>query len=134
MPVAVRNLKRTLTVHSDIAAKTSIEWAPRGDPDGGDLQYVPDLLMEDTRFLKAVGFGILEIVDKDNPDLVASAKAQAAKYARTSEAEVDATTALIDRHYSGREIVISEVAMAAHIDSLSKGRGATIDTEGDESV
>lgn len=132
MPVAVRNLKRSHVVFSDIPSNTAIEWKPAGDLDGEDIQSVPQLVLEHPRFLRAVGIGIFELLDSESPELVASTRRLAERYRTNQRSEQDAITALLERSSTGREIVITEAQMDAHIASLSKGQGATIDPESDE--
>ena len=130
MPVSVRNLVRTLTVFSDIPTKTAVEWGPAGDPSGNDIQQVPDALLEHPRFLKAVGIGIFEIIDMNDPVLADAIQRQAAAYARGQVIEKDQIQSLLESNNNGREIVISEDDMARHIASLSKGQGAQLDDTG----
>lgn len=63
MPVLVRNTTTGPTVFSDPPNNIAIEWAGKDDPQGGDVQHVPDALVtENTQFLKAIQNGILEVV------------------------------------------------------------------------
>lgn len=127
MPVAVRNLKRTIAVFSHVSRQfDAIEWAPAGDPAGNDIQQLPEELATNPRFLRAVGIGIFEVLEGDDPALAESIMRQAQTYARGQAADEDATLAFLERTDTGREKVFTEADMAAHIDSLSKGKGATI--------
>lgn len=126
MPVAVRNLKTTVTTFNDPPTKASLEWQPMGDRNGLDIQVVPDAVLENPAFLRAVGLGIFEVVE-DDAAIKESVAAQAKRYVTSQKIEVDALTALIDRSTDGRDIVISEEDMNQHISRMSKGQETNLD-------
>lgn len=128
MPVAVRNLKATITSFSDPSAKVAIEWGPVNDRLGADIQVVPDAVLEHPSFLRAIGIGVFEVVEDDDM-LKASVAKQAARYATAQVAEKDALSALIDRSQQGRDIVISEDDMNEHIRRMSKGQESNLEVE-----
>lgn len=125
MPVSVRNLKTTVTTFNDPPTKINLEWAPMSDKNGGDIQVVPDAVLEHPSFLRAVGLGIFEIVD-DDAAIRESVASQAAMYQNKQAKETDALTDLIDRSQEGRDIVISEDQMQQHISRVSKGQESNI--------
>lgn len=126
MPVAVRNLKTTVTTFNDPPTKASLEWQPMGDRNGLDIQVVPDAVLENPAFLRAVGLGIFEVVE-DDAAIKESVAAQAKRYVTSQKVEVDALAALIDRSTDGRDIVISEEDMNQHISRMSKGQETNLD-------
>lgn len=126
MPVAVRNLKATVTTFNDPPSKTNLEWGPVGDKTGSDIQVVPDAVLEHPAFLRSVGLGIFEIVEDDDA-IKESVKAQAQRYVTAQKTETDALTSLIDRSTNGREIIISEDEMNEHIKRMSKGQESNLD-------
>jgi len=126
MPVAVRNLKNTVTTFNDPPSKVNLEWAPKEDKNGNDIQVVPDAVLEHPSFLRAVGIGIFEIVEDDDA-IKESVAAQASRYASSQSKEQDALAGLIDRSQDGRDIVISEEDMQTHISRMSKGQGTNLD-------
>lgn len=81
MPVAVRNLKTGPTVFSILEGenKIQVEWKGKGDPYGEDVQEVPDSLLEDTRFRRALTRGVLERVDREEADGFIARQSQGAR-------------------------------------------------------
>ena len=65
MPVAVRNTKTGPTVFSIPEDKIEIEWQGAGDPEGRDIQEVPDAVLQDTRFRRAIAKGVLARVSDE---------------------------------------------------------------------
>lgn len=65
MPVAVRNTKTGPTIFTIPEDKVEIEWQGAGDPEGGDIQEVPDDVVSNVRFRRAISRGILSIVDDE---------------------------------------------------------------------
>lgn len=126
MPVAVRNLKATVTTFNDPSAKITIEWGPLSDRLGNDVQVVPDIVLEHPSFLRAVGLGIFEVVEDDDAIKESVAK-QAARYVTAQRTEQDALANLIDRSQQGRDVVISEADMNDHIKRMSKGQETNLD-------
>jgi hypothetical protein len=66
MPVLVRNTEEGPTVFSDPTNNIAIEWQGKGDPNGEDVQHVPDTLIDNTSFLKALQRGVFEVVEADD--------------------------------------------------------------------
>jgi len=66
MPVAIRNTQSGPTVFTDKHTETSIEWQGKGDVSGGDIQVVPDSLLDNVNFMRVIARGILvtETADK----------------------------------------------------------------------
>lgn len=67
MPVLVRNTETGPSVFSDTAKNIAIEWQGAGDPDGEDVQNVPDEVIDNVNFLKALQRGIF-VVEEASPE------------------------------------------------------------------
>lgn len=62
MPVLVRNTAAGPTVFSDLTKNLMLEWWGAGDPQGRDVQYVPDeLVTSNIEFMRNVRKGIFQI-------------------------------------------------------------------------
>lgn len=73
--VAVRNLKDGLTVLTPDASnpKSYMEWQAKGDPSGGDYQYVSEEVIATPAFAKAIQHGVLAVdADEMSPDVAAA--------------------------------------------------------------
>lgn len=66
MPVLVRNMEAGPTVFSIPENNIQIEWQGAGDPNGGDVQHVPDVLLENVQFTKGVRRGLFVIEKNDD--------------------------------------------------------------------
>lgn len=109
MPVLVRNREGGPAVFGDLTENIQIEWGGSGDPEGKDVQYVPDRLMESVSFISAISKGIFEVVDP-SPEVQAMLDRQSKAYQQRREAARQATDQSID-HQSERTLttaVISE--------------------------
>lgn len=96
MPVLVKNNVAGPTVFSDPVSHVQIEWAASGDPEGNDFQYVPDDLVNNVNFMKAVTRGIYAI--EDAPEGVHEAiLRQGEAYRHRQEAAKAAAAAVIDQ-------------------------------------
>jgi len=108
MPVAVRNLKTGPTVFSILEGDlkgTQIEWKGKGDPAGEDIQEIPDILLEDIRFRRAMQRGILEQVTREE---AAQAILQQGESARSQQEEWAATAAgSIDQQANNDMVTLS---------------------------
>jgi len=73
--VAVRNLRNGLTVLTPDASnpKSYMEWQAKGDPSGGDYQYVSEDVVATPAFAKAIQHGVLAV----DPDEMSPEVAQA---------------------------------------------------------
>jgi hypothetical protein len=62
--LAVRNMMPGPTVLGlDINGRLSVEWMGANDPDGKDVQYVPDEVAKSVQFRRACERGILQVED-----------------------------------------------------------------------
>ena len=96
MPLLVRNTENGPSVFSDISKNIAIEWAGSGDPNGEDVQHVPDDLIDNVNFLKAVNRGIFKI-EEASPEMQKRLDQQVSAYQkRRAVAEQDGENA-IDR-------------------------------------
>lgn len=94
MPLLVRNMAEGPTVFSDLSKNIAIEWQGAGNPDGEDLQQVPDSLAEDVNFLKTIQRGVLVIEEAPDALMEAIAKQTAAYERRSSVATANAKDAI----------------------------------------
>lgn len=98
MPVMVRNREGGPAVFTDRQSDTHIEWAGHGDPEGGDVQEVPDHVLQNTHFNRAKRKGIFEVLDGDKEQLGEQAFAQQlAAHQERATAEADAIESTVDR-------------------------------------
>lgn len=71
VPVLVRNCENGPAVFTEPVAKVQIEWQGAGDPAGNDHQYVPQDLLDNVNFQRALNRGIFEVVTPDTPTRLA---------------------------------------------------------------
>lgn len=131
MPVTVRNLHHTVVVHSTPDKSLAVEWKPKGDPSGEDIQQVPDDFVQTTAFLRAVGLGILQIETDDEAFKNAIAK-QANRFQRAKAEEKTSLQAVLDTAAASGVIVITEEQIDAHIAALSKSQPSELSTLGED--
>jgi hypothetical protein len=93
MPVAVRNLKTGPSVFKDDETNVLIEWEGAGHPEGGDIQYVPDRLLDNVNFMSAVNKGVFAPVEDE-----AAAAAAMRNQADATRSASDAATAEVMSH------------------------------------
>lgn len=79
MPVLVRNTEKGPTVFSDISKNIAIEWQGAGDPNGEDVQHVPDEVTDNVNFLKSLQRGIF-VIEEASPEMKARLDAQVSAY------------------------------------------------------
>lgn len=105
VPVLVRNTEGGPTVLSDLKSKEYVEWAGANDPNGADVQPVPEEFLNNVNFLRCVQRGILVIENpEDNPEVTAAIERQnAAWQARREQAKKNAE-ATID-HQANNDLV-----------------------------
>lgn len=106
-PVMVRNTEGGPTVLSDLRTKEYVEWAGADDPNGADVQAVPEEFLNNVNFLRAVQRGILVIENpEDNPDIAAAIdKQNAAWAARRERAQAQAKESIVEE--ANNDIVTS---------------------------
>lgn len=96
MPVLVRNKEGGPAVFSDITNNIAIEWQGAGDKNGEDLQQVPDALLENVNFLKALNRGVF-VVEEASPETRALLDQQVASYRQRRASSEEAGENAIDR-------------------------------------
>lgn len=96
MPVLVRNAEKGPSVFSDPSKNIAIEWQGAGDPSGEDLQQVPDEVLDNVNFLKALNRGIF-VVEEASPEMQERLNRQVAAYQSRRSASEQAGEAAIDR-------------------------------------
>lgn len=119
MPVAVRNKQTGPTVFSILNgeghATLQLEWQGIGDPNGGDVQYVPDSAVKDVQFDKMIRRGVLEIIEEDAAE--SAMDKQAESYRERTEAASQAATATIDQKAN------NDLVQASCIGPSTRGTG-----------
>lgn len=116
MPVAVRNEEGGPTVFSIPEDNIQIEWQGKGDPQGGDVQYVPDALLTNVQFDKVVRHGILVVV-KDESAAQDAIDKQSTAYRDRAEAAASAATASIEQAAN------NDLVQATCIGPSNRGQG-----------
>lgn len=96
MPVLVRNNEKGPSVFSDPTRDIAIEWQGSGDPNGEDVQHVPNELVENVSFLRALQRGIFTVVEAD-PDIQDRLDKQVKAYQQRRAASEQAGEASLDR-------------------------------------
>jgi hypothetical protein len=96
MPVLVRNTEKGPTVFSDPAKNIAIEWQGAGDPNGEDVQHVPDEVTDNVNFLKSLQRGIF-VVEEASPEMQARLDKQVAAYRDRRNSSAQAGENAIDR-------------------------------------
>lgn len=94
--VMARNLMDGPTViSSDIHGTHTIELQGHDDPNGGDVQIVPEELIRTPQFIKAIHRKIIAIENPDeNPGLMEAMERQAAAWHRRQHAQADTSQVL----------------------------------------
>jgi hypothetical protein len=91
---------------SDPRGTFEVRWEGRGDPSGGDVQYIPDEMLRIPAFARALKLGVIEIANpEDNPELVEALDRQAAKFHAAQAKAQDEVMATID-HEKTRDLVV----------------------------
>lgn len=96
MPVLVRNTEGGPSVFSDTSKNIAIEWQGAGDPNGEDVQNVPDEVVDNVNFLKALQRGIF-VVEEASPEMQERLDKQVAAYQQRRASSAQAGEAAIDR-------------------------------------
>lgn len=104
----VRNTQRGPTVFSDSAANISIEWQGAGDQFGGDVQPVPEVLMENVNFLRAVQLGTF-VIEEDSAEAQEKIRLQIEKINLSKRKQKENIEAVFDREVE-RPIATVEIS------------------------
>lgn len=96
MPVLVRNSEKGPSVFSDPSANIAIEWQGAGDPNGEDVQHVPDSLIDNVNFLKALQRGIF-VVEEASPEMQERLDKQVRAYQQRRNSTEQAGAEALDR-------------------------------------
>lgn len=106
-PVLVRNTEGGPTVLSDLQTKEFVEWQGAGDPNGADIQAVPESFLNNVNFLRCVQRGILVVENpEDNPEITAAIEKQNAAWAARREQAKKTATASIDQQANNDLIAV----------------------------
>ena len=115
MPVLVRNKEAGPTVFSVPEAGIQLEWQGAGDPAGADVQYVPDELLQNIQFSKAIRQGIFTVETEADAEAEMDAQA-AALQNRRAAAEASAVESI-------DQVVNNDMVQASCIGPANKGNG-----------
>lgn len=96
MPALVRNTEKGPAVFSDISKNIAIEWQGAGDPNGEDVQHVPDEVIENVNFLKSLHRGIF-VVEQASEEMKAHLDKQVAAYRNRRDSADEAGHEALDR-------------------------------------
>ena len=100
MPVTmVRNtLPGPTVISSDPKGTHQVEWAGKGDPMGGDVQPVPQEIIDTVPFWNAIQKGILAVENlEDHPELQQTLDRQNASWKARQSMAAEQATAAIDQ-------------------------------------
>lgn len=97
--VVARNLVDGITVlASDVKGSHSVEWGAKGDPNGDDIQFIPNEVLESVAFRRAVARGVVAIVeDESDPDVTEALTRQVEAFRRRQDGAREDVEATIDR-------------------------------------
>lgn len=124
MPVLVRNAQRGPTVFSDESTKQAFEWGGAGDPTGNDVQQVPESLLENVAFLRAINRGVL-VVEQAPPHIQESLSQHAAPLATQSTAWQDKQAqAMQEARAAIAEEVQEDLVQVTCVGPATRGDGA----------
>lgn len=101
MPVTVvaRNLMDGVTVlSSDIKGSTAVEFGAKDDPNGDDIQYIPEEVLNTPAFKRALARGVLGLIeDQSDPEVTEALAKQVAAFQRRQRGAEDQIQDTIDR-------------------------------------
>lgn len=117
--VMARNLMGGPTVLStDPRSTHEVIWEGRGDPGGGDVQYIPEEMLKVPAFARALHRGVIELVNpEDNPEAVRALQRQVDMFRSQQERVRDDAMASIEIE-TNRDLIT-----LACIGPSSKGQG-----------
>lgn len=95
MPVLVKNTQPGPTVFTDTSTNTQVEWQGAGDPSGEDVQQVPDALVDNVAFLKAIQRGIF-VIEEASPATREALERQTSSWKRRTDEAKAASVEAID--------------------------------------
>jgi len=96
MPFLVRNLAPGPAVFTDLANNIALEWQGAGDPNGDDIQQVPDGLADNVNFLRSVTRGIF-VVEEATEEMQAKLTASGEAWRRRNEAQAKAAIDTLEK-------------------------------------
>lgn len=96
MPVLVKNVEPGPSVFTDPVTKVQVEWQGAGDTNGEDVQQVPDELINNVSFLKAIQRGVFEVVEATD-EIKAKLEQQTSSWKNRQEEAEKASVDAIDQ-------------------------------------
>lgn len=101
MPVTVvaRNFMDGVTVlSSDIKGSVAVEFGAKNDPNGDDIQYIPEEILNTPAFKRALARGVLGVIeDQSDPDVTEALAKQVAAFQKRQRGAEDQVQETIDR-------------------------------------
>jgi hypothetical protein len=88
-------IAQVVVLSSDPKGTEFVEWQPVGDPMGGDVQIVPEVIARSAQFAKLVGKGIIDLIGADEDYKAAMDKQREAFEKRLSGAAAQANATLL---------------------------------------
>ena len=117
--VLARNtLEKHVVLSADAKGSDFIEWSAKGDPNGQDLQIVPEAIANSVAFLRLVNKGIVTIDDQNAPETIAAFDAQRAEWDSRSVRDSQAAQATIQRDQA------NDLVSTPCVGPSSRGQGA----------
>ena len=108
MPLLVRNNEPNATIYARDGIV--IRWGVAGDPNGEDVQRVPDSLAEDVDFLRSLDRGILSIDESTDDEIAAKIASQTATFQARRAKAAQATQDSLERRQDKDMVQVACVA------------------------
>ena len=121
MPVLVKNTKLGPTVFTDKLNDLVVEWQGRGNRDGEDVQQVPDSMLQNMNFMRAIRSGILSVVNVEGDEAEALLARQGVAYQERVEEEARRANSALDT-YSEQTIATARIADDSAADADPENR------------
>lgn len=97
--IVARNLMDGVTVlASDVKGTHSVEWAAKNDPEGNDIQYIPEPVLESVAFKRALARGVVELLaDESDPEVVEALALQVEAFQKRQRGAQESVAVTIDK-------------------------------------
>lgn len=118
MPV-VQNMSPGPVVHQDTETDTTIEWGPKDDPHGMDIQEVPEAMLKKPHLARVVRAGTLRVVPADEVESLQEVAWSREEQTR-KDSEVDLSEVL-DAPNADRDIMQFECLVSGEPVFMSQG-------------
>ncbi len=97
--VVARNLMDGITVlSSDVKGTHSVEWGAMGDPNGDDIQFIPEEIVTSVAFRRALARNIVALIeDESDPEVLTALTRQVDAFKRRQEGAKEQVQVTIDK-------------------------------------